>query len=200
MLKKVCKLLAFLLLVTFDLFCVQHNKALLTHLKRFVLDICWCWFHSSSFNLWAMWTHSTHSNEIWFSTCCSKNWRSLHALYLLYIIIHWNGMVCMQTLLDTLTINLLHLYMEYFLSFQFLLFIQLCFGSVDIHQHIILQDFTIQYLTLIMIRIEHKHKVLSQMDLVLMELILEVLIMLSIGELCAIWWRLYCEKPNLPIT
>lgn len=50
----------------------------------------------------------------------------------------------------------------------------------------ILQDFTIQYLMLIMIRIEHKRKVLSQMDLVLMGLMLEVLIMHSIGELCVI--------------
>lgn len=110
----------------------------------------------------------------------------MHALYLLYIIIHLNGMVFMQTLHSILAINLLHLYMEYFLSFQFLLFIQLCFGSVNIHINIILQDFTIQYSTLTMIRIEPKRKVLSQMDLVLMELILEVLIMLSIGELCAI--------------
>ena len=55
-----------------------------------------------------------------------------------------------------------------------------------IHLNIILQDYTILYLTLIMIGVEHRHRVLSQMDLILMELMLEVLIMLSIGELYAV--------------
>lgn len=44
----------------------------------------------------------------------------------------------------------------------------------------------ILYLTLIMIGIEHRHRVLSQMGLVLMELILEALIMHWIGELYVI--------------
>ena len=66
----------------------------------------------------------------------------------------------------------------------FCLFNLFCsFNQLTIHIDIILQDFTIQYLMLIMIGTEHKHKVLSLMDLVLMELMLGVLIMLSIGEL-----------------
>jgi len=58
----------------------KHNNELLTPLKCFVVDICWSWFHCSSFNLWAMWTNSTHSNEIWFNTYCSKDGRFVHAL------------------------------------------------------------------------------------------------------------------------
>lgn len=43
-----------------------------------MIDICRCWFHSSPFNFWAMRTDTAHSNEIWFNTSCSKNWRCVH--------------------------------------------------------------------------------------------------------------------------
>ena len=38
-----------------------------------------------------MWSYSTHSNEIWFDTCSSKNWRFVHVLFLVNQII--NGLV-----------------------------------------------------------------------------------------------------------
>ena len=43
-----------------------------------MIDICWCWLHSSPFTFWAMRTDPTYSNEIWFNTSCSKNWRCVH--------------------------------------------------------------------------------------------------------------------------
>lgn len=97
---------------------VQHNGELLIHLNFTVLDICWCWFHFSSFNLWAMWTYSTCCNEIRFNTCCSKNWRFAHALLFVNNIIHSNDLCDFPALNNTLTTN------RYtFLSYKFPLFI-----------------------------------------------------------------------------
>jgi hypothetical protein len=147
----------------------------------FILDICWCWFHSHSFNLWAMWAYTTHSNEIWFNTHCSKNWRFVHTLYLATNIIHLTGLVDVPTLNSTLIWSLALYFLIWNVSpFQLLLFIHLVFFSWASSWYNF-QDFTTRYSTLIMIGIEHKHKVLSQMDSILMGLMPEVLIMLLIG-------------------
>lgn len=53
-----------------------------------------------------------------------------------------------------------------------------CLRSFKVHQFLPLQDSMILFLMLTMIRKGHKHKVLNQMDLILMEQMQEVLIML----------------------
>lgn len=63
------KLLSYMLVIT----CVTH--ALLTIHIQCYADICWCRFHSCPFNIWTMWTNSTHSNEIRFNSCRTQNWR-----------------------------------------------------------------------------------------------------------------------------
>lgn len=40
-----------------------------------LVDICGCWFHSSPIYFWALWTDPAYCYEIWFNSCCSKNWR-----------------------------------------------------------------------------------------------------------------------------
>jgi hypothetical protein len=94
---------------------------------------------------------------------------------------HLTGLVDVPTLNSTLIWSLALYFLIWNVSpFQLLLFIHLVFFSWASSWYNF-QDFTTRYSTLIMIGIEHKHKVLSQMDSILMGLMPEVLIMLLIG-------------------
>lgn len=136
-------------------FTIWSWKLLIGFFSSIRKDICWCWFYSSPFNLWAMWTHTTDSYEIWVNTSCSKDWRFVKTFDLLY----HNGI------------------------FQdVLFFVPPGDNMLTVYFMLLLQDFTTLYLMLTTIKIEPKHKVLNQMDLILMELIVLELIMLSIGR------------------
>lgn len=62
----------------------EHNKQHLLTWAHVIVDICWSRFHPCSFNFRALWTHTTHSYEIWISTCCPKNWRFVSLALVFY--------------------------------------------------------------------------------------------------------------------
>lgn len=86
----------------------------------FIIDLCWGRFHSSSFNLWAMWTDTTCGYEIWFNTCGSENWRCAPD-YGLFSLNCFNILICEKSFIIAV-INLhAYVYSDHSLLFSFLL-------------------------------------------------------------------------------